>query len=191
MTPGEAVSMELPSADSTESTLDSAHASAQELLHLLREGQATIGAAESLTGGLLSATMTDIAGASESVMGTVVSYSAEVKRHVLGVSGDLLERQGAVSPEVAGQMARGARSLLGCDYAVATTGVAGPDTAPGGTERAAVPVGEVYIAVVGPYGEWVERLHLTGSRVEIRQAAVRAALSLVTRQIRRDRLNEA
>jgi nicotinamide-nucleotide amidase len=185
------LSSELPSADSIVPGLDGVHARARELLHVLRESGTTIGAAESITGGLLGAALTDIPGASESFIGAVVSYATYVKQEVLGVDSDLLDRRGAVEAQVAEQMAAGVRRLLSCDYAVATTGVAGPGSAPGGRERAEVPAGEVYIAVAGPWGGLVEQLHIMGDRDHVRQEVVRAALSLVTRQIRRDRLNRA
>lgn len=185
------LSSELPSEDSIVPGLDGVHARARELLHLLRESGTTIGAAESITGGLLSAALTDIPGASESFIGAVVSYATYVKQEVLGVDSNLLDRRGAVEAQVAEQMAAGVRRLLSCDYAVATTGVAGPGSAPGGRERAEVPAGEVYIAVDGPWGGLVEQLHITGDRDHVRQEVVRAALSLVTRQMHRDRLNRA
>ncbi len=191
MTPDESRSDQLPSADSTDPELDSTHARARELLHLLRESGATIGTAESITGGLVSTTLTDIPGSSEVFIGAVVSYATQTKEELLGVDADLLERQGAVAAEVAEQMAAGVRRLLSCHYSLATTGVAGPDPAPGGSQRAEVPAGEVYIAVAGPHGGMVEQLHVTGSRAEIRQEVVHAGLALVARQIRRDRLNEA
>lgn len=181
----------LPSADSTDDVLASGEARARELLHLLGERAATIGTAESLTGGLVCATLTAVPGSSAAVVGSVVSYATQVKQQLLGVGADLLAREGAVSAQVAEQMAIGVRTLLGCDYSVATTGVAGPDDGVGGTERTSVPVGEVYIAAVGPHGCWVEQLHLSGSRDDIRHRTVAAVLSLVTRQVRQDRLNEA
>ncbi len=185
------VSQVLPSADSADGSTDSSQARARELLHLLGEGDATIGTAESLTGGLVCAALTAIPGSSTCVVGSVVSYATHIKHQVLGVDADVLARQGAVSVQVAEQMAAGIRALLDCDYGIATTGVAGPEAGQGGTDRGEVRVGEVYIASVGPQGSWVEELHLTGSRAEIRQETVRAVLSLVTRQVRQDRLNEA
>jgi len=191
MTSDADVSQVLPSADSADGSADGNQARARELLHLLVEGDATIGTAESLTGGLVCAELTAISGSSACVVGSVVSYATHIKHQVLGVDADVLARQGAVSAQVAEQMATGIRALLGCDYGIATTGVAGPDAGLGGTDRGEVRVGEVYIAAAGPRASWVEELHLTGSRAEIRQETVRAVLSLVTRQVRQDRLNEA
>jgi nicotinamide-nucleotide amidase len=191
MKPDADVSQVLPSADSVDNSVDSGQARARELLHVLGEKGATIGTAESLTGGLVCAELTAIPGSSACVVGSVISYATHIKHQLLGVDADVLARQGAVSAQVAEQMAVGIRELLGCDYGVATTGVAGPELGLGGTDRGDVRVGEVYIASVGPQGCWVEELHLTGSRAVIRQETVWAALSLVTRQVRQDRLNEA
>ena len=132
----------------------------------------SVGTAESLTAGLLVATLVDVPGASASVRGGVAAYATEVKANVLEVDPDLLARVGAVHEEVARQMARGARRVLGADVAIATTGVAGPDPQDG------QPVGTVHLAVVTPEQEVVARLALEGTRREIRAETVRAALLL-------------
>lgn len=144
---------------------------------LLTAGQ-TVGTAESLTGGLVSAALTAVPGASAVVRGGVVSYATDVKAGLLGVPTRLLERAGAVSPETARAMADGARATLGADWGVATTGVAGPDPVEG------KPVGTVHVAVSGPgrAGESVHRsraLTLVGSREQIRDQTVQEALDLL------------
>ncbi len=109
---------------------------------LTARGQ-TIAVAESLTGGLVAAALTAVPGASAVVRGGVVAYATDLKAELLGVPADLLERYGAVHPEVAAAMAAGVRDRLRAGYGLATTGVAGPDPAEG------KPVGTVYIAVAG------------------------------------------
>lgn len=134
-----------------------------------------IAVAESLTGGLVVAELTRIPGASLVVNGGVVAYDTGVKHTVLGVSAELLAREGAVHPEVARQMADGVRRVLAVDgrpaaLGIATTGVAGPDPQDG------KPVGTVYLGVA--MGDEVESiaLDLPGDRSEIRTATVRAAI---------------
>ena len=117
----------------------------QVLLELLRDRGLTLGTAESCTGGLTAKRMTDLAGSSAVFRGGVVSYTNEVKRDVLGVPQDLLDREGAVSEPVARAMAEGARRVLGCDLALSFTGVAGPDRDDRGNE-----VGLVYVALAAP-----------------------------------------
>ncbi|MDR1724751.1 MAG: CinA family nicotinamide mononucleotide deamidase-related protein [Tannerella sp.] len=108
----------------------------------LRAAGRTVGTAESCTGGAIAAALTSVAGASDYYRGSVVAYANEVKINALGVSEDDLRQHGAVSQQVVEQMARGALSALGCDYAIATSGIAGPS---GGTPEK--PVGTVWIAV--------------------------------------------
>ena len=138
------------------------------------EAGVTIGCAESLTGGLVSAALTDVPGSSAVLRGGVVGYALAVKESVLGVDGALLAAQGAVDGAVAEQMAEGARRVLGCDLAVATTGIAGP----GGAEPGK-PVGTVWVAVATAEGARAERLELEGDRAQVRQASVVEALRLV------------
>lgn len=113
----------------------------EEIGGLLRARHLTMGTAESCTGGYIAHLITRVAGSSDYFCGGVVSYSNEVKQHVLGVSEESLRRHGAVSRPVVEQMAAGAVRVLGCDCAVATSGVAGPG---GGTPEK--PVGTVWIA---------------------------------------------
>lgn len=143
-----------------------------------------IAVAESLTGGLLVAELIRIAGASLVVNGGVVAYDTDVKRSLLGVSAELLEREGAVHPEVARQMADGARRALAvhgrpADLGVATTGVAGPDPQDGR------PPGTVFIGIsLGDETDSVA-LSLHGDRAAIRSATVAAALDAVQRRLAR------
>jgi nicotinamide-nucleotide amidase len=133
----------------------------------------TVAVAESLTGGLVAAALTDVAGASAVVRGGVLAYATDLKAQVLGVDQVLLERAGAVDPDVAEQMARGVRSLMGATYGLATTGVAGPDQAEGKA------VGTVYVAVAGQGSARVKALRLTGERGEVRAQSVLAVLALL------------
>lgn len=140
----------------------------------LAELGATVGCAESLTGGLLCGALTDVPGASAVVRGGVVSYTTDVKESVLGVDGGLLAHEGAVHAEVALQMARGVCRVVRSSVGVATTGVAGP------TEQDGQPVGRVFVAVVAGQVERVRRFDFEGGRPAIRQAAVREALALLS-----------
>lgn len=139
---------------------------------LLARGE-TVCCAESLTGGSLAALLTRTPGASAVFRGGVVSYATEVKRSVLGVTA-----QRVVSAECAIEMATGVRQLLGADWAVSTTGVAGPDTQDGEA------VGTVFIGVAGAAGARAVRLALSGSRDEIRATACQAAISELHAQLR-------
>ena len=125
---------------------------------LLREKGMTIGVAESCTGGLMAKRLTDVAGASQVFLGGIVSYTNQVKAGMLHVPQHLLDQFGAVSPEVALAMAEGARKALGCDIALATTGVAGPDKDDWDNE-----VGTMFVAIATPEGTHVRPLKL-GSR---------------------------
>ena len=143
---------------------------------------ASVSTAESLTGGLVCAALTSVPGASSVVRGGIVSYAVEVKADLLGVDSDLLERMGAVDPAVAVQMAVGARRVLGSDFAVATTGSAGPDPDPGGPMTGPIPPGRGYVAVAGPGVEVVAGFSCEGQdRTGVRRHAVDAALALLGR----------
>lgn len=140
---------------------------------------ATVATAESLTGGLLAAVLTEVPGASRTVRGGVVAYDVGVKEAVLGVPGDLLARHGPVHAATARAMAEGARRHLAATYALATTGVAGPD--PHGDQ----PVGTVHLACAGPQGTVDRTLRLDGDRDRIRASSVREALDLLLRTLPR------
>ncbi|WP_026257309.1 CinA family protein [Actinopolymorpha alba] len=144
---------------------------------LLRERGATVATAESLTGGLLGAALTTQGGSSATYRGGVVAYAVDLKAQLLGVPADLLERHGPVHPETAKAMASGARERLGATYALATTGVAGPQ--PHGDE----PVGTVDVACAGPGALEVRRFQFAGERDEIRKSTVVAALELLLQMV--------
>ncbi|MFJ8045406.1 CinA family protein [Kitasatospora sp. NPDC096147] len=146
---------------------------AAELHRALRERGATLAVAESLTGGLLSAALVDVPGASATFRGGVTAYATELKASVLGVDEGLLAVHGPVHPVVARQMADGVRRLLGATYGLATTGVAGPQ------EQDGKPVGTVHIGLSGPDGARTVSLELSGARETIRRDTVAAALDLL------------
>jgi PncC family amidohydrolase len=146
---------------------------ARSVIELLTRRGETLAVAESLTGGMLAATLTAIPGASAAFRGGVVAYATEVKALMLGVQADLLDRHGAVHPEVAAAMAVGARLRMQAGFGAATTGVAGPDPSDG------QPVGTVYIAVSGGRDTVVRALQLTGNRHQIRIATVERVLELL------------
>ena len=146
---------------------------AAELIALLTRRQESIAVAESLTGGLLAAALTDVPGASAVFRGGIVAYATELKAVLLGVDRGVLGTHGAVSAEVAAAMAEGVRDRLGASVGAATTGVAGPDPAEG------KPAGTVYIAASAGERTRGRRLGLAGGRAAIRAATVREALALV------------
>ncbi len=135
----------------------------QELVaEAMRKAGKTLATAESCTGGLIAHKITALAGASDYYRGGVVAYSNEVKECALGVRHATLEAHGAVSEETVREMVEGVRSRLGADYAVATTGIAGPG---GGTP--AKPVGTVWIGIASESTTVTKLLHLSGNRSEI------------------------
>ncbi len=145
---------------------------------MLTARQLTIACAESCTGGFLTSRLTDVPGSSAYVMGSIVSYTNEVKSNELGVSRELLQTQGAVCEDVAKAMAEGAALKIGTDIGVGVTGIAGPD---GGT--AEKPVGLVYIAVAGRNGTVVKRNVFSGRRKEIKYKTTQTALDMVRHYI--------
>lgn len=155
---------------------------AARVLALLAERDHTLAAAESLTGGLVAAELTGVPGASQSFRGSVTAYATALKHELLGVDRALLAERGAVDPEVALQMAAGARDRLGADWGLSTTGVAGPDPQDGQA------VGTVYVAVAGPAATGagagkVVSLRLNGDRAEIRRESVRSVLELLLEEL--------
>ena len=140
----------------------------------------TVAAAESLTGGNVSARITAIAGSSGYFLGGIVAYSNTAKAALLGVSEETLATCGAVSAECAREMAEGTRRAFGADLAVATTGIAGPG---GATERK--PVGLVYIALAGPNGVTIEEFRFPGGRAVVTDASTEAALLMLLRGLER------
>ena len=152
---------------------------AQVLARLEARGQ-TVAAAESLTGGLIAAALTDIPGASVSFRGGVVAYATELKAALLGVDRGMLARHGAVYAPVAAAMAAGVRARLGATYGVATTGVAGPEPADG------QPVGTAHIAVSAADDTVVRTIALRGDRHQIRRLTVEHALGLLLGRLREE-----
>ncbi|KDQ69866.1 CinA family protein [Streptomyces sp. NTK 937] len=151
---------------------------AARVLGRLRERGETLAVAESLTGGLVAAELTAVPGASHSFLGSVTAYATPLKRDVLEVDGDLLAERGAVDPDVAAAMAAGVRRVLGADWGVSTTGVAGPEPQDG------KPVGTVFVAVSGPGGvRKTAELRLNGGRADIRRESVRSLLELLSGEL--------
>jgi nicotinamide-nucleotide amidase len=147
-------------------------------VHSLVERRETLAVAESLTGGLLAATIVEIPGVSAVFRGGLVVYATDLKHALAGVPEELLAERGPVDPDVAAALAAGARERCGADWALATTGVAGPEPQDG------KPVGLVYVAVAGPHGSAVRRLDLDGPRSHVRSATVTEALGLLVDQLR-------
>jgi nicotinamide-nucleotide amidase len=165
----------------SEPTLDAT----AELIAELAARRLTIGVAESLTGGLLAAELIRIPGASAVVNGGIVAYNTELKRSLLGVDGSVLNVHGAVHPDVAKQMAVGARSKLAvgglrADVGVSTTGVAGP-----GMQDGQLP-GTVFVGLSIGTGTWAIPLQLSGDRAAIRSQTVTRAVEAVRDLIARD-----
>lgn len=138
----------------------------------------TLAVAESLTGGLLAATIVNVAGASAAFLGGLIVYATPLKAILAGVDADLLAARGPVDPDVAEQLAAGARTRCAATWGLATTGVAGP------TPQDGIAVGTVFIAIAGPGISRVEKLLLQGDRSEIREQSVAEALALLETQLR-------
>lgn len=155
-------------------------ADAEAVIRRLREAGLTLGTAESLTGGLLGAALTSVSGSSAVYVGGVVTYATRLKISLLGVPEHVVESDGVVSERCARAMAEGARGLLGCDLAVSTTGVAGPDLQDG------KPAGTAYVAVAGPDRTVVRGLRSDGDRRAVRGAVVGEALGLVLALVGQD-----
>lgn len=165
----------MPPAEGGAASPDDADPTAR-LIARLRETGRTIAAAESLTGGELTAELTRVPGASAAVVGGAVVYATQLKHSLLGVDAALLEAEGPVHPLVAAQLAEGVRSRLAvdgrlADLGIATTGVAGPDPQGG---RA---VGTVYLGLATADGTRVVELALSGDRAAIRRATVERAIA--------------
>lgn len=155
---------------------------AEVVLEDLRQKGQTLATAESCTGGLISADLTEVPGSSDVFLGGVVSYSNDVKEGLLGVEHETLVAYGAVSEEVARAMAEGVRERVAADWGIAITGIAGPG---GGTEEK--PVGLVHWAVAGATGVEARHRVFLGNRAIIRGWSVNAALDLLRRCLSRDR----
>jgi nicotinamide-nucleotide amidase len=157
--------------------LDSIRPLARQAVELLARRGESVATAESLTGGLVAAALTTVPGASVVVRGALVAYATDLKAALLGVPPGLLERCGAVHPDVAAAMAAGVRDLLGASVGVGTTGVAGPDPADG------QPVGTVYVAIRTASAASGQALRLAGDRDAIRNATVWHVLQMLVRML--------
>lgn len=153
---------------------------ATEILRLLTATGRTVAAAESLTGGLVAAALTDVPGSSSAFRGGVVAYATELKAQLLGVDGRMLAEHGPVYAPVAAAMADGVRTRLKATVGVATTGVAGPDPADG------FPPGTVHIAVSLADDTVVRTMALPGNRDEVRRLTVEQVLGLLLGRLREE-----
>ena len=144
-----------------------------EVVRVFLDKNLTLGTAESLTGGMIAASVAGISGASAVLMGGVVSYDSCVKHEVLGVEQNVIDTVGVVSEPCARQMAEGARRVLKTDVAVSATGIAGPT---GGTPE--TPVGTVFIGVSCAGETRAEECHFTGDRQSVREQSVEHALGM-------------
>ncbi len=158
-----------------------ARALAAEVLRLLTETGQTVATAESLTGGLVAAALTDVPGASAAFRGGVVAHATELKAQLLAVDAGLLAAHGAVYAPVAAAMANGVRIRLGATIGIATTGVAGPDPQDG------QPPGTVHIAVSLADDTVVRTMALNGDRDAIRRLTVERVLGLLLGRLREER----
>lgn len=149
----------------------------QQLGTILRDHHFTIATAESCTGGRLAALLNKWPGSSDYYMGSVIAYSNDVKQRVLGVSAHVLQTVGAVSEETVRQMAEGVRNLIHTNYAIATSGIAGP-----GGGSAEKPVGTVWIAWATPKETIARCYHFMGTREEITNQAAETALQELLHQ---------
>lgn len=144
---------------------------------LLSAASQTVAVAESLTGGLLGAALSQRPGASSTFRGGLVVYATDLKAVLAGVPEQVLASYGAVSPETAQALAQGARERLGADWGIGITGVAGPD------EQEGQPVGTVHVAVTGSSRTTVRSLRVPGDRERVRGLAVTGALDLLRREL--------
>lgn len=138
----------------------------------------SLATAESCTGGLVGGALTAVSGASIVYKGGIVSYQNEIKQQLLGVNAGVLRTFGAVSAQVAMDMAAGARKALDADYAVSVTGLAGP-----GGDEFGNPVGTVFIGFADEDGAVAEKFHFTGDRDAVRMQAIDAALEAILKHI--------
>lgn len=157
---------------------DEIYALAEQVIKAASAAGKSFAFAESCTGGMLAAAITDVAGSSAVFFGSAVTYSNEAKKNILGVPEDIILNNGAVSRECALRMARGARGIYGSDMALGVTGVAGP--AGGVPEK---PVGTVWFAYSSKEKEEVFTCRFDGGRSFVRLAAVRTALEYLLREL--------
>ncbi len=153
----------------------------EEIAELLNANDATVSVAEADTCGLIGYMLSTVPGSSKFFPGGVIAYTGGIKQKVLGVPDELYETKGSVSPEMAVAMARGVRDLVGTDYAISVTGVAGPT---GG--RSDLPIGTFYIGIAGPGGlEEAERIHTdAGDRDGNKRQSAQATLDLLGKHLK-------
>jgi len=145
---------------------------------LLKQGGMKLAVAESCTGGLIGHRITAVPGASAYYQGSITAYANDAKELILHVRHDTLSQHGAVSEQVAREMARGVRQALRADVGLSVTGIAGPD---GGSPDK--PVGLVHVALAAPDGEWAERYVWSGDRWENKEYSAEVALDLLRRYL--------
>ncbi len=145
-----------------------------EIALLLRNTNLTLATAESATGGLISGTITSVSGSSAYYIGSVISYSSEIKEKILGVKSETLQKYGAVSRQVAEEMAQGVRRLMNTDIGISDTGIAGPTGA-----TSTKPVGLFYLGLSAVDRNIIEEHIFSGNRQMIRQAAMQATLIML------------
>ena len=150
------------------------------IVRLLTERKQALAVAESCTGGFIANQITNVPGASKIFKGGLVAYSNEAKEKFLGVRTATLKKHGAVSKEVAAEMADGARKQFGTHYAISVTGIAGPT---GGTKTK--PTGTVFIGVAGTFGVLVERRLNHFSRQKFKEVTAQQALELLQKALKR------
>lgn len=153
----------------------------EEVGKLLIKKKATLSTAESCTGGGIAASITSVPGSSEYFLGSTVSYANQVKEEVLGVSSEMLMNHGAVSEVVVKQMAEGSRKLMHSDYAISTSGIAGPG---GGTEEK--PVGTVWIGLTGPNRTIAKKFLFGDVRVRNIERTIATALNMLRKELLKD-----
>ena len=146
----------------------------KKILCLLKKQKYTIATAESCTGGLLAHTLTNVSGSSSYFDRGIISYKNRAKTELLGVSEQMLKKHGAVSEEVAREMAERVRTISKVDIGLATTGIAGPT---GGTTEK--PVGLVYIAISTTNSTTVQKYHFSGNRLQNKEDTVNAVLTML------------
>jgi nicotinamide-nucleotide amidase len=144
----------------------------EEIGNLLRQKKLTLGTVESATGGLISHNITNVSGSSDYYNGSVISYSNEVKIKLVGVKAETIDKYGAVSSQVAEQMAEGGRKLLNVDICIADTGIAGPT---GATTNK--PVGLFYLGLSSSTGTFSRQHIFKGNREQNKHDAAMAALN--------------
>jgi nicotinamide-nucleotide amidase len=146
----------------------------QDVVSLLCQRGLTLGVVESATGGLLSHLITNVPGSSDCYLGSITSYSNQAKTSIVDVSEDSINRHGAVSPQVAEEMAQGGRRVLGADICLTDTGIAGP-----GGSTPEKPVGLFYIGLSHKGGTFSRKHIFTGNREENKRRAAETALTWV------------